>query len=53
MTATITEAPATPGPIPVQISRRPDVETIEYVEDLEVLVESEKCSCNAGDDNPY
>lgn len=28
-------------------------DTIEFVEDLEVLVESEKCSCNSGDDNPY
>ena len=24
----------------------------EFVEDLDVLVESSKCSCNAGDDNP-
>lgn len=26
---------------------------LEFVEDLDVLVESSKCSCNAGDDNPY
>jgi hypothetical protein len=26
---------------------------IELIEDLDVLVESTKCSCNAGDDNPY
>ena len=26
---------------------------MEFVEDLDVLVESSKCSCNAGDDNPY
>ncbi|MEV6551708.1 hypothetical protein AB0M57_23760 [Streptomyces sp. NPDC051597] len=26
---------------------------IEYVDDLEVLVESEKCSCSAGDDVPF
>jgi hypothetical protein len=28
-------------------------EELEIVEDLDVLVESSKCSCNAGDDNPY
>ncbi|MEA2922712.1 MAG: hypothetical protein QOF07_2677, partial [Bradyrhizobium sp.] len=26
---------------------------IELVDDLDALVESSKCSCNAGDDNPY
>jgi hypothetical protein len=26
---------------------------LEFVDDLDVLVESSKCSCNAGDDNPY
>lgn len=26
---------------------------LEFVEDLDVLVESSKCACNAGDDNPY
>jgi hypothetical protein len=25
----------------------------EFVDDLDVLVESAVCSCNAGDDNPY
>jgi hypothetical protein len=32
-----------------------EVETgeVEFVEDLDVLVESSKCACNAGDDNPY
>ncbi|WP_198941675.1 hypothetical protein [Amycolatopsis sp. CB00013] len=29
------------------------IEEIELVDDLDVLVESSKCSCNAGDDNPY
>nr|CEL20234.1 hypothetical protein [Kibdelosporangium sp. MJ126-NF4] len=29
------------------------VQEIELVDDLDVLVESSKCSCNAGDDNPY
>jgi hypothetical protein len=40
--------------VPVEIERRPaDTDEIEFVEDLDVLVESSKCSCNAGDDNPY
>lgn len=26
---------------------------IEFVDDLDEVLESEKCSCNAGDDNPY
>jgi hypothetical protein len=32
-----------------------EVETgeVEFVEDLDVLVESSQCACNAGDDNPY
>ncbi|MFI7679518.1 hypothetical protein [Actinophytocola sp. NPDC049390] len=39
--------------------RRPDTpaasgtDEIEFVDDLDALVESSKCSCNAGDDNPY
>ncbi|GAA3743089.1 hypothetical protein HDA32_003194 [Spinactinospora alkalitolerans] len=28
-------------------------EEIEFVDDMDVVLESEKCSCNAGDDNPY
>jgi len=32
---------------------RTDSDELEFVEDLDVLVESSKCSCNAGDDNPY
>ncbi|WP_414943817.1 hypothetical protein [Amycolatopsis sp. cmx-11-32] len=42
--------------VPVEIQlRRPaeQVQEIEFVDDLDVLVESSKCSCNAGDDNPY
>ncbi len=40
--------------IPVEIElRRPATDEIELVDDLDVLVESSKCSCNAGDDNPY
>ena len=53
MTATLTEPAPTSGPVAVQISRRPDVDTIILLPDLEAVVESEKCSCNAGDDNPY
>lgn len=44
--------------VPVEIALRPPaavepVQEIELVDDLDVLVESSKCSCNAGDDNPY
>lgn len=44
--------------VPVEIQLRPPateapIEEIELVDDLDVLVESSKCSCNAGDDNPY
>jgi len=41
-------------PVPVTIQPRPvEIDEIELVENLDVLVESSKCSCNAGDDNPY
>jgi hypothetical protein len=41
-------------PVLIQISpRRPEPEEVELVEDLDQLVESSRCSCNAGDDNPY
>lgn len=54
MTALITDLPVRPGPVPVDITARPGgVDTITLVDDLEAVVESEKCSCNAGDDNPY
>jgi hypothetical protein len=41
--------------IPVEIEpyRRVDGDQVEFVEDLDVLVESSTCSCNAGDDNPF
>ncbi|MFC0844384.1 hypothetical protein ACFH04_11815 [Streptomyces noboritoensis] len=40
--------------IEVQIRPIKKVTTeIEFVEDLEALVESEKCSCSAGDDVPF
>ncbi|MGH3875206.1 MAG: hypothetical protein ACRDSR_27535 [Pseudonocardiaceae bacterium] len=28
-------------------------EEIEFVDDLDVLSESDTCSCSAGDDNPF
>ncbi len=40
--------------VPVEITSSPlRTEEIELVDDLDELVESSKCSCNAGDDNPY
>ncbi|HZD14668.1 MAG TPA: hypothetical protein VE196_05985 [Pseudonocardiaceae bacterium] len=40
--------------VPVEITiQSPPARDIELVEDLDELVESSKCSCNAGDDNPY
>ena len=40
--------------IPVEIEpyRRIDGDQVEFVADLDELVESSTCSCNAGDDNP-
>lgn len=53
MTAIATERP-TSGPVLVQLTPRvEEPSTITFVADLETIVESEKCSCNAGDDNPY
>ncbi|WP_181383805.1 hypothetical protein [Streptomyces sp. NWU339] len=51
MTASIIERP-TNGPVPVEIAPLKD-NAIILIGDLETIVESEKCSCNAGDDNPY
>lgn len=54
MTAVTTERAMGPGPVAVEITpRTTEPTTIEFVADLETVVESEKCSCNAGDDNPY
>lgn len=43
--------------VTVEIVRRPDepdqTQSIEFVPDLDVLSESDKCSCSAGDDNPF
>jgi hypothetical protein len=35
------------------ISKSAGVAEIEFVVDLDVLSESDKCSCSAGDDNPF
>jgi hypothetical protein len=43
----VTTVPGEPTPPPMQSDE------LEFVEDLDVLVESSKCACNAGDDNPY
>jgi hypothetical protein len=39
-------------PVEITIQHTP-TEDVELVDDLDELVESSKCSCNAGDDNPY
>jgi hypothetical protein len=43
MTAVFVELTAAPAP----------ADEIEFVDDLDVLSESDKCSCSAGDDNPF
>lgn len=38
----------------VPLEARPaENDEIEFVDDLDVLSESDKCSCSAGDDNPF
>jgi hypothetical protein len=47
--------------VPVEIRPRParnhvqgpEGDQVEVLQDLDVLVESSTCSCNAGDDNPW
>lgn len=40
--------------VPIEIEfRTTGTDKIEFIDDLDVLIESSKCSCNAGDDNPY
>jgi len=40
--------------IPVDLLPRPvEIDEVELVDDMDEVVESSKCSCNAGDDNPY
>lgn len=34
-------------------SRPAGSEEIEFIDDLDVLSESDTCSCSAGDDNPF
>jgi hypothetical protein len=44
------------APVPVQIGSRPGTlppEELEFVGDLDKLVETAMCNCTAGDDNPY
>jgi hypothetical protein len=31
----------------------PQVEEVEFIADLDCFAEHVKCSCSAGDDNPY
>ncbi|MEU9928876.1 hypothetical protein [Streptomyces anulatus] len=44
-----------PGPPPSARRAAPPVATasITAVQDLDVIVESAECSCDAGDDNPH
>jgi hypothetical protein len=49
-----------PRPVDLTVDPRPqdepfdpDTFTPELIPDLDALAESAKCSCNAGDDNPY
>ncbi|WP_328766914.1 hypothetical protein [Streptomyces sp. NBC_00286] len=50
-------APATATvskPVPVAITTRPLAEDeVQFVDDLDELVETVMCSCSAGDDQPY
>ncbi|MDP9863916.1 hypothetical protein J2S55_003182 [Streptosporangium brasiliense] len=40
--------------VSVEIGARPvDKPEIEFIADLDMLVDSNKCSCSAGDDAPY
>jgi hypothetical protein len=40
--------------MPITLDIRPlDDDTVEYVENLDTLVETVMCSCSAGDDQPY
>lgn len=45
------------APVPVQIGSRPGTlppeEELEFVGDLDEIVETAMCNCTAGDDNPY
>ena len=41
------------GPRPAEADLDPATEEIQFIGDMDVVVESLKCSCNSGDDNPY
>ncbi|MBB6175013.1 hypothetical protein HNR23_005073 [Nocardiopsis mwathae] len=41
------------APVTVAVPTLPSQEAVEVVEDLDTVLESEKCSCDAGDDNPF
>lgn len=41
------------APVTVAVPTLPSQESVEVVEDLDTVLESEQCSCNAGDDNPF
>ncbi|MCZ4102503.1 MULTISPECIES: hypothetical protein [Streptomyces] len=45
---------ATATPLPITIATRLLAkDEVEIIGDLDTLVETVMCSCNAGDDNPY
>ena len=39
--------------VSVAIQAKPADTEIEFVDDLDVLSESDSCSCSAGDDSPF
>lgn len=40
--------------VAIELQSRPvEADEIEFIEDVEVLSESNRCSCAASDDNPY
>ena len=43
-------------PVLIEIQPRPadpGASELEFIDDLDQIVETTTCSCNAGDDNPY
>ncbi|GIG59695.1 hypothetical protein Lfu02_40670 [Longispora fulva] len=38
---------------PTRLTEGTDADTVQFIGDLDELVESTMCSCNAGDDAPY
>lgn len=52
--ATPTAPTATPRPVSVAITARPLADDeVRLVPDLDELTEGNRCSCQAGDDQPY